>query len=270
MRVALGEFILFLRHLRQSRHILFELAKRDFKSRYLGSYLGLVWAFLQPALTTLIFWFVFAVGLRVAAVGEFPFILLLLTGLTPWFFFAESLLNSTQAVRANASLVTNVVFRTSILPIAKLLSGLIIHLFFILLITVLCAAYGFGPSLHQVQVLYYLCGLLMLLLGLSWATSSLIVFLKDLGPAITLMLQFGFWLVPIVWPLERVPARYHWLFKLNPMFYIVQGYRDCFLHKAWFWEHPLLSIYFWCATLSLLAAGALIFRKLRPHFGDML
>ncbi|NPA82501.1 MAG: ABC transporter permease, partial [Epsilonproteobacteria bacterium] len=99
---------------------------------------------------------------------------------------------------------------------------------------------------------------------------SLIIFFKDMGEIVTMLLQFGFWMTPIFWSIDIVPKEYQFFLKLNPMYYIVEGYRDTFIHKVWFWQHPYLTLYFWIIALSVFAGGAIIFRKLRPHFADVL
>ena len=116
-------FIKFLLDIYRNRSLLFQLTVRDFKSRYLGSYLGLIWAFIQPLITILIFWFVFELGFKSAPVGNFPFILWLMTGIIPWFFISESLGSGTGSVVENSYLVKKIVFRVSMLPVIKILSG---------------------------------------------------------------------------------------------------------------------------------------------------
>jgi lipopolysaccharide transport system permease protein/teichoic acid transport system permease protein len=263
-------FFKFLLDLFRNRSLIVQLTGRDFKTRYLGSYLGLLWAFIQPTVTILIFWFVFEVGFKSAPVGDFPFVLWLITGIIPWFFVADTLSTATNSVVENSFLVKKVVFRVSMLPIVKLLSALIIHLFFVLVIFAFFIAYDIRPTLYSLQVFYYGFAMIVLLLGLSWMTSALIVFLKDVGQIVTMGLQFGFWLTPIFWAIDMVPVKYQFFIKLNPAYYIIQGYRDSFIHKVWFWEHPLYSAYYWGVTALLFVAGAVIFNRLRPHFADVL
>ena len=125
-------FFNFLLDLYRNRGLILQLTIRDFKSRYLGSYLGLLWAFIQPVITILIFWFVFEVGFKSAPVGDSPFILWLMTGIIPWFFISESLASGTGSVVENSYLVKKIVFRVSMLPVVKLLSALVVHVFFVL------------------------------------------------------------------------------------------------------------------------------------------
>ena len=263
-------FINFLIDLYRNRSLLFQLTARDFKSRYLGSYLGLLWAFINPVVTILIFWFVFQVGFKSAPVGDFPFILWLITGIVPWFFIAETLISGTGAVVENSYLVKKIVFRVSMLPVVKLLSALIVHIFFIMVIFLIFSLYGFYPGIYSIQVIYYSFSAIVLLLGVTWLTSSLVVFLKDVGQLISILVQFGFWLTPIFWSLQMIPQKYQIYLKLNPVYYIIQGYRDSFIHNVWFWEHPLYTAYYWVFTGVVFLFGAVVFTRLRPHFADVL
>jgi ABC-type polysaccharide/polyol phosphate export permease len=253
-----------------NRKLIFELAKKDFQVKYLGSYLGIIWAFIQPTVMILIYWFVFEVGFRSTPVENFPFILWLMAGIIPWFFFSESVSVATHAVVQNSYLVKKVVFRVSALPIIKIISSLYIHLFFIIVLFLMFYGYGYSISIYNIQVIYYLFAMIILVLGISWITSSLIVFLQDIGQIVAVMLQFGFWITPIFWSFKIVPVKYHLFFKLNPLYYIVEGYRDTFVHHKWFWEHAYLTLYFWGVTLFIFIVGAIIFKRLRPHFADVL
>jgi lipopolysaccharide transport system permease protein/teichoic acid transport system permease protein len=263
-------FARFLTDLYQNKALIMQMARWDFKSRYLGSYLGLLWAFIQPTVTIMIFWFVFEVGFKSAPVENIPFILWLITGMIPWFFFSDSLMNATTAVVDNSFLVKKIVFRVSMLPIVKILTSLVVHLFFIAVIFAIFFAYGIFPSLHSLQVLYYLFATIILLLGLSWITSSVVVFSKDIGQLVSMFLQFGFWLTPIFWSINIIPQNYHTVIKLNPIYYITEGYRDAFIHQVWFWERPWQTVSFWGITGLIFMAGAIIFSFLRPHFADVL
>lgn len=251
-------------------NLLFDLTISDFRKRYLGSYLGVIWAFVQPLISILLFWFVFQVGFRSTPIDDVPFILWLSCAIIPWNFYSDSIQSSTNSILENSFLVKKVVFKLEILPIVKISSALIVHLFFIVFIFVMFFIYGYGFSIYNLQVFYYLIASVLLVIGISWITSSLVLFLKDTSQIVAMAMQLGFWLTPIFYPLEMIPDKLQFLFKLNPMFYITNGYRDTFIYKEWFWEHPLLTIYFWIVTLLLLYIGFLLFRKLKPHFADVL
>lgn len=254
----------------KERRTIWDLAKRDISSRFLGSTLGIFWAIINPILLILIYWFVFQVGLRSYPVGEVPFILWLLAGITPWFFFSESLSSGTYSIEQNSYLVKKIVFKTHLLPLVKVISSLQIHLLFVILTFVVFFVYGIGIDVYLLQIFYYIFSLMAFTIGLGWITSSLNVFLKDVGQVVSVVLQFGFWLTPIFWSFNLVPDKYEFIFKLNPIFYIVEGYRDTFINKVWFWEHYNVTTYFWLVTLAILLIGSKLFKKLSPHFADVL
>ena len=260
----------FLRAIIANRRLLLSLTKNDFRQRYIGNFLGIAWAFIQPTATVLIFWFVFQVGFKSQPVGDFPFILWLVAGIFPWFFFADGLSSGTNSILSNAFLVKKVVFRVNLLPIIPLLSALVVHLFFIFFMFGMYLYYGYSPTLYWLQIFYYLFALFVLLLGLSWFTASVVVFFRDMAQIVAMLIQFGFWLTPIFWSIDMIPQSYHWIIRLNPMVYIVEGYRDAMIHHVWFWEKPTIGVYYWIVTAVVFILGAKTFRKLRPHFADVL
>lgn len=266
----LREILGFLTGIWQSRHVLATLVKNDLRQRYLSSFLGILWAFVHPLVTIVVFWFIFQVGFKSKPVENYPFILWLVTGLIPWFYFSDAVAAGTQAVVANTHLVKKIVFRVGILPLVKILSALTIHLFFVGLLFVLFLLYGYTPDLHWLQIVYYIFAATLFVTGIAWLTSSLVVFLKDVGELVTIFLQIAFWMTPIFWDIHIVPEKYRLFLKLNPIYYLIQGYRDSLIHHIWFWERPLYTLYFWAVCLFTLYIGAFTFKRLRPHFADVL
>lgn len=264
------DILFFIKDILQNRAIFKSLVVNDFRQRYLGSYLGILWAFIQPAITVLIFWFVFQVGFKSQPVNNVPFILWLIAGMFPWFFFSDAVSNATNAVMENSYLVKKIVFKVSFLPIIKILSALIVHLFFILFMYVLFMVYGYGFELYWLQAFYYLGAMIVLILGISYITSSVVVFFRDMGQLVAMLLQFGFWMTPIFWTMNMIPERFHWLLKLNPLVYIIEGYRDSLINHVWFWEKPTMTFYFWVVSLLILGVGFSTFKRLKPHFADVL
>ena len=259
----------------QNRQLIWKLAKNDFKTRYAGSYLGIVWAFVQPVITVLLYWFVFTVALPARAVAvkgdiNIPYILWLIAGIVPWFFFSEALSNGTGALLEYNYLVKKVVFKISILPIIKIISALFVHAFFLLFTIGLFACYGYYPDLYTLQIFYYSACMFIFVLGLCYITCSIIVFFRDLGQIISIILQVGIWATPILWNITTLPERLRIVFKLNPMNYIVEGYRDSLIDKIWFWENFYSTAYFWILTMCVFAFGAIIFKRLKIHFADVL
>lgn len=266
------ELLSLPRELIAGRKLIFQLARNDFKKKYAGSYLGIVWAFVQPVVTIMVYWFVFGLALRNPTPRPVPFVLWLIAGLVPWFFFQDGLVNGTNALLEYNYLVKKVVFRIDILPMVKVVSAIFVHLFFVLVTLILYTAMGYFPTIYTLQVIYYTFCVFVLVLGLSYMTSSVVVFFRDLTQVINIALQVGVWMTPIMWSLDDVGiggilAK---ILKLNPMFYIVQGYRDAFVNNVWFWERPWLSLYFWIVTLVFWLIGTRLFKKLKVHFADVL
>lgn len=260
----------YLKSLYNDRNLILQLAKNDFKVKYLGSYLGIFWAFMNPIIMILIYWFVFQIGFRSMPIGDVPFVLWLAAGIIPWFFISEAIAVGMSAIMDKSYLVKKVVFRISILPIIKIVSTLFIHIIFIVLLFAMFLIYGFSLDVYHLQVIYYLIASVILVYGISLITSSLVIFSKDIGQVVGIVMQFGFWLTPIFWSFAIVPDKLQILFKLNPFYYIVEGYRDVFIHKVWFWERPMLTIYFWVVTIVIGLIGYVVFKKLKPHFSDVL
>ena len=260
----------FFKTIFQKKILLWSLIKNDFKQDYLGSILGIAWAFIQPVFTILIFWFVFQVGFKSKPIGDYPFILWLIAGMIPWFFFAESLSKATNSITSNSYLVKKIVFDISLLPIIKISSALIIHIFFILFMITMFLLYGYPIDLYYLQIFYYLFATVFLVYSISLITSSLSVFTKDVSQLVSMFIQFGFWLTPIFWNMQIVPEKYHIVIQLNPIVYLIEGYRDIFINKIWFWEHMSMTLYFWGFTLILFLLGRVTFKKLKPFFADVL
>ena len=264
------ELLNYVKDLFSNQKLIRKLAVNDFKARYAGSFLGVLWAFIQPTVTILVYWFVFEVGLKSSPTGNIPFILFLLTGIIVWFFFSEGLVNGTNCFREYSYLVKKMTFNIKILPTVKILSALFTHIFFIVFAMGMILFYGYAITPYFIQVIYYLFCLIVFLTGLTWVTASLQPFFTDILQFVNVAMQVLFWGTPILWDVNIFPERFLWILKLNPLYYIVQGYRESFFGLGWFWEHPAMTAYFWGFSFVLLLIGIGVYRKLRPHFSDVL
>ena len=257
----------------QSRHLIWKLAKNDFKKRYAGSYLGAVWAMVQPVVTVVMYYIVFEVIMgsgRPMASDDIPYVLFLTAGLVPWFYFNESLQNGTNSMLEYNYLVKKVVFKISILPIIKIIAATFIHVFFACILLVIAAIYGYFPSIYTIQLVYYSFCMFILVLGMCYTTCAVMVFFKDLGQIINIALQIGMWATPILWDIESIGPKAQMLVKINPLVYIVNGYRSTIFEKTWFFEDFYSTMYFWIFTVVIFGIGALVFKRLKVHFADVL
>ncbi len=252
-----------------------ELAKNDFKKKFAGSYFGILWAFVSPIVTICVYWFVFTYGMRGASgdVNGYPFVLWLIAGLVPWFLFSEILNSGTNVFVEYTYLVKKIVFNVSILPVVKIVTASIIHFFFIGLMLVIFVCMGYMPDLYMVQIVYYMIALWILSAACVYITSAIVVFFKDLTQVVNIFLQVFIWITPIMWQDTAMLADHPviaQIIRLNPMYYIVKGYRDAMINHVWFWEDMGMTVYFWVVTLILFVVGTSVFRRLRPHFADVI
>ena len=263
----------------ENRALIWKLAKNDFKTRYAGSNFGVLWALVQPVIIVLVYWFVFEVGLNAGSQKvkeglDIAFVLWLTSGLVPWFYFSEALTNGTNSLLEYNYLVKKVVFNIDVLPIVRCAAALFIHSFFIIFMLLINVAYGMWPDLYTLQVVYYSFALFMLVLAICYWTSAVVIFFRDLSQIVNIFLQIGIWMTPIMWSLDMLEGKgFAWLipiFKLNPLYYVVYGYRDALFYKVAFWQRPGLTLYFWAFTLILLGSGIHVFKKLKVHFADVL
>lgn len=256
----------------QSRHLIWKLARNDFKKRYAGSYLGAVWAMVQPVVTVAMYYVVFDVimGTGNAMVPDKPYVLFLTAGLVPWFYFNEALNNGTNALLEYNYLVKKVVFKISVLPIIKIIAATFIHVFFVLVMLVIAAIYGYYPTIYMIQLVYYSLCLFIFVLGLCYSTCAIMVFFKDIGQIISILLQIGMWATPILWDVNTLSPTVQMIVKINPLVYIVNGYRTAIFEKTWFWQDFYSTMYFWIVTVVVFGVGALVFKRLKVHFSDVL
>ena len=263
------------KELYQNRRLIWKLARNDFKKRYAGSYLGMVWAFVQPVVTVVMYWIVFdkvfdTRSQLVAGGIEVPYVLYLTAGLVPWFYFSEALTNGTMALLEYNYLVKKVVFKISILPIIKVIAATFIHIFFVGVLFIIAIAYGYTPTVYTLQIFYYGFCEFILVLAISYTTCAVVIFFRDLQQIIGIVLQIGMWATPILWDISMLTDQIKPLFKLNPMVYIVNGYRSAMYEQEWFFEHFYSSTYFWIFTVTLFCIGSLLFKRLKVHFADVL
>ncbi len=252
------------------RGLIMSLAKNDFKTKYAGSYFGIIWAFIQPVIMVLVYWFALDIGLRSGRTMNYPFILWLMAGLVPWFFFAEALGSGTNALMEYSYLVKKVVFKIDILPIVKVTSAIFIHLFFVAFIVLFQCFYGYFPDLYTIQLIYYIFCMYVFVLGVSYFTSAAVIFFRDLNQIIAIILQVGIWATPIMWNIGDFMPKLDSVMKLNPVYYVVSGFRDSLLVKVWFWERPVWTAVFWTIVIFLYVFGYNTFKKLKVHFADVL
>ena len=262
---------LFARNLVERRTLIFQLVKRDFQQRYVGSIAGWMWGVIHPLVLLASYTFIFTVCMhQQLGPGEVTqnYPLFLFAGMLPWLLFSETVQRSSGSLVEQANLITKTVFPAEIMPVAIFLSSLMSHL---LALGLVVAAVGlwlhhFSPAVLLLPPLMLVIG--MFAVGVGWITSSLQVYLRDTAQVVMVGLTFWFWLTPIFIPDARYPARFRFLLDLNPLAYVVRDYRLMLLGNA---PPPLRDLLAAGAFgIAAFVVGGLFFRRLKRGFGDVL
>ena len=246
------------------------LALYENRSRRSQLLLGRVWDFLNPLFQILIYWFVFSVGLKTETRNGFPYAIWLMCGMMPWLAMNASSVNAANAIQANAHVLKNVSIPVTIMPMKAIVKAYYEHLWTmgILVVTLLCT--GVWPTLHWLELAYYLLSAWAFLTGFALITSSLSAVWRDFFEFLNPIMRLLFYISSVVWPLESLPENLQAIMFLNPFAYIVEGYRSCLLYGEGFWLNWQQGIYYWALTLMLLVLGSLLHMRLRRRFIDQL
>jgi lipopolysaccharide transport system permease protein len=257
----------FLKQIYLNRFIIWELTKRDFRIKYINNLFGLSWAILEPLAMMVILWFIFTY-VRKGNSTDVPFAVFLLTGLIAYDFFNKTLSSATRSIKNFGFLINKVNFRAAIIPLVKTASEVLIHLIILVIVSVIVILNHIPVTVYWLQVFYYLFAMCALLTGITWFTSSISLFFPDINYIITIVMRVLFFFTPIFWDARSISEQYLVYFRVNPLFYLVNGYRDSFLYRVPFWEHPMDTLYFWIITAFFFVLGVVVFKRLRPHFAD--
>jgi ABC-type polysaccharide/polyol phosphate export permease len=261
----------FVRNLVERRALVWQLVRRDFKQRYVGSAAGWLWGVVHPIVLLLSWTFVFQVCLKVrlpeGGVTE-NYTMFLFAGFLPWMLFQETVTRSAASLVEHANLITRTVFPSEVVPVSIFLSSLIHHLIGLALVI---AAVGivlksFSPMVLLLPVYMVFVGLLGV--GVGWIVSSLHVYLRDTGQVLTVAMTLWFWLTPIMITEQQIPERFHPLVAWNPMSWVVRAYRERLLSAVWPHWNELAVLAAYSATVFIF--GGLFFRHLKRGFADVL
>ena len=251
--------------------LIWDLAKNDFKTKYAGSFFGIVWAFVQPIITIVVYWVVFQYGLKNSMENtDIPYVLWFMGGMVPWLFFSDCLGNGSNCLKEYNYLVKKVLFPIQILPVVKLVSAFLVHLVFLVFLMAVSIVYNMFFSIHLFELLYFVICLCLYSCVCIFFSSAVVVFFKDFGQIISIVLQIGMWATPILWDFHRIPDQFLWIMECNPLFYIVEGYRSAFFGGDGIYPSPFRFWFFWIFIICALAGSLLMFGRLEKHFADVL
>jgi lipopolysaccharide transport system permease protein len=253
---------------RSSRELFLNLTLRELRSKYKRSFLGWAWSLANPLATMLVYTIVFKYFLRSGPKPGDPsglnvFALFLLCGLLPWNFFSISVNGCISSLIGNSSLIKKTYFPRELLPGATVAAALVSHLIEMGLLLVTLLAFGNWRAVAFLPLVVLLTVFLTLFsLGLGLLLSVLNVYFRDVEHFMGILFMVWFYLTPIIYSIAVVPAKYHFILKLNPMTDAALSYQ-AMLYDGRF-PGPVEFIYFALASVVAFAVGLAVFNRLEP------
>lgn len=253
------------KNLYEYRELLKSSIKKDVGGKYKNSVLGVLWSFLYPLLQIAVYAIVFQLIMRSNMENYTVFVC---CGLIPWNFFSTAISRSSFTMIENGNILKKVYFPREILPISVVTSEAVN--FVISTIIILAFVLGTGMGLTWYVIFYPVILLIqyILLIGISLFVSSITVYFRDLQHFIGIALQLLFYATPIVYATNIIPESYQWILRLNPMTFIIDGYRSIFYYQQ---QPDFISLGITLlVSLILCVVGYLLFSKLQKRFAEEL
>ncbi len=261
----------FAEQTRLRKHLILNLVGRDLKNRYVGSLMGFFWSVIHPVVLLICYTFIFSIVFKVKPFIQATdnFAVFLFCGILPWLFFQETVTRSCTSIIDNSNLIRKSIFPSEILPLTLLISSLVTHLVGLGILFVVLLIMGMF-SWTWVFFLVYLLLLMVLLLGVGWMVAALQVFLRDTVQLVNVFMVMWFWFTPIFYSMDNpnIPGKLRMLLYLNPLSYVVRGYRACFLEHRIPDPGELLILAGFAFAAFIL--GGLLFRNTKREFIDVL
>ena len=256
-----------LRDLWRYRELIYFMTWRDIKVRYKQTLLGAAWAVLRPFLTMVVFSIFFGELAGVPSDGV-PYPIFAFAALLPWELFANALSIGSRSLVQNSNMITKVYFPRVILPLASVLAGVVDFFFAFLVLAGMMVYYGIAPTPAVWTLPLYLLLTVITAMGVSLWLSALNVLYRDVGYVTPFLTQFWLFITPIAYGASLVPARWRFLYAINPMVGVVNGFRWALLgiESAAPSQILLVSI---GVSLLVLVSGLFYFRRMERQFADM-
>ncbi len=251
------------KNLYQYRELLKTNVQKEIRGKYKGSFLGVLWSFLNPLLMVLVYALVFPYIMRVPVDNYLVF---LIVAIIPWNFFTTCITTGCNCVWLNGGIIKKVYFPREILPVSVIVAGLINFFISCLIILLFVIFGGVGLSIHILWLPLIAIIQSMLSLGLLFILSAINVYVRDVEYVVTFFLNLLFYGTPILYQASMFPEKIRWVLYLNPMAHLIDIYRSIFYYKMM----PNLGSVCYILALSfmILIIGYMVFRKLEKGFAE--
>jgi len=255
----------------KNRYRLWTLAVYDVKVRNSGTWFGFLWNFFNPMLQIAVYWFVFSIGLNTASPkGEYSYLVWMVTGIIPWFYISEAMQGSTMAIYGFQDVLKRMRFPVGIVPIKTVLSAFITHVMAMVIVMALFFGSGYHVGIHFLGVFYYMAASFLFLSAFAMFASAITVVFKDFQKLMGSVIRLLFYISPVVWSPDRLSEQLQSILALNPLAYIINGYRESILYNVPFTAQLSQGIVFWLCTVVLLTVGCSVHMRLRKKFIDII
>ena len=252
------------------------ISKYEEKATYQSHYLGLLWQFLNPAIQIGIYYLIFGLGLRKGkSVDGVPFIIWMLIGMITWFFLSASILGTSNSIYKQVGLVSKMKFPVSILPSINIYSNFVSYrvTMGILLAAIFIAKIPI--TIYWFQYIYYFICMIAFLYAFGILNATITILVRDYHIMLQSIMRLLFYLSGTIWDFSTMAQfkSLQWLIKileLNPLYYIINGFRDSFLSRTWFWEKGTQTLFFWLLIGVVLTIGSHLHMKFRARFVDFI
>lgn len=249
------------------RELLFVLAWRDVSIRYKQSAIGIGWAIIQPLMMMVIFTVVFGIFAKLPSEGV-PYPIFTFCALLPWNYFARSMTDSSNSLVGSSHLVTKVYFPRLVLPLSRVFAGLIdFGIGFVILLGMM-VWYGITPTIGLLFLPVFLLVAMLAALGVGLWLTAMNVKYRDVTFVIPFLVQFWMYASPVAYSVTIVPERWQWVYGLNPMVGVIEGFRWALLGKAA--PNAEIMLVSLGAILLLLTSGLFYFKKMERTFADII
>ena len=255
-----------LRELWEYRELLYFLVWRDLKVRYKQTLIGVAWAVIQPLFTMIVFSIFFG---RLAGLPSdgLPHPIFYYTALLPWTYFANALAQASNSIVAHQQVITKVYFARVLLPVAGVLSGLADFAVAAAILFVMMFAYGIVPTWKVFWLLPLILLVILTAVAVSLWLSALNALYRDVRYAVPFLLQFWMFASPVAYPASLVPEAWRWLYGINPMAGVIEGFRWA-LTGAGPGPGPMMAVSIG-VVLIVLVAGFFFFQRVERTVADV-
>lgn len=250
------------------KELFYILAWRDVKVRYKQAVLGVAWSVIRPLLTMIVFTVVFSKVANMSSEGNAPYAILVFAGLLPWQFFSNALSESSSSLVSNANLISKVYFPRVIIPASTVVTTLIDFAISFGLMVCIMAFYQYIPSWKIIFMPFFILLCSVLALGSGIYLAALNVKYRDFRYIIPFITQFGLFISPVGFSANKIPEEWQWVYALNPMVGVIDGFRWCIIDGAKLSSTSVVISVVMC--IILMAIGIRYFRKVEKSFADVI